>query len=125
LHLVDRARPHRYRLVAWISTSTREENTRTTSINPAPTVLAGQRTRIEIDVPSDHRVERALAGYLAGHSGTTLVGYRLDLRQWVERITKRRTDVLATGYLGGGTDPKPRDNHGRLAEMLHVRYMCR
>lgn len=32
---------------------------------------------------TDRAVERALAGYLAGYSGTTLDAYRLDLRQWM------------------------------------------
>jgi len=50
---------------------------------------------IEPDDPGDGRVDRALAGYLAGVSGTTLVGYRLDLRQWVSWITNLRIDVLA------------------------------
>jgi len=36
-----------------------------------------------------------LAGFLAGYSGATLVGYRLDLRQWVEWITNLHIGVLA------------------------------
>ena len=28
-------------------------------------------------------VRRALAGFLAGYSGTTVEAYRLDLRQWI------------------------------------------
>lgn len=65
----------------------------TTSVFPAPTPVAGQLALIE--QPSLDGVERALAGYLAGYSGATLVGYRLDLRQWVEWINNLHIDVLA------------------------------
>ena len=67
----------------------------TTSVFPAPTPVAGQLALIEIAEPAVDRVERALAGYLAGYSGATLVGYRLDLRQWVEWISNLHIDVLA------------------------------
>ena len=66
----------------------------TTSVFPPPTQVAGQLALIEIPEPGPHRVDRALAG-LAGYSEATLVGYRLDLRQWVEWISNRHIDVLA------------------------------
>jgi len=67
----------------------------TTSIISTPASVAGQLALIEITEPGLDCVERALAGYLAGYSGATLVGYRLDLRQWVEWITNLHIDVLA------------------------------
>ena len=67
----------------------------TTSITPAPAPVAGQLALIEIPEPGPHRVDRALAGCLAGYSGATLVGYRLDLRQWVEWISNLHIDILA------------------------------
>ena len=60
--------------------------------------IPGQLVLIDLTEPGDpgdDRVDRALAGYLAGYSGTTLVGYRLDLRQWVCWISNLRIDVLA------------------------------
>jgi len=65
---------------------------------PALTPIPGQLVLIELAEtgdPGDDRVDRALAGYLAGYSGATLVGYRLDLRQWVNWITNLNTEVLA------------------------------
>ena len=50
---------------------------------------------IEPGGPGDDRVDRALARYLADYSGTTLVGNRLDLRQWVTWTTNLHLDVLA------------------------------
>jgi hypothetical protein len=52
---------------------------------PALAPIPGQLVLIELvepGDPGDDRVDRALAGYSAGYSGSTLVGYRLDLRQW-------------------------------------------
>jgi len=64
---------------------------------PALTPIPGQLVLIELAEtgdPGDDRVDRALAGYLAGYSGATLVGYRLDLRQWVNWITNLNIEVL-------------------------------
>jgi hypothetical protein len=71
-------------VVAWMSFSIREVNTMSTTNTyvPALTPIAGQLVFAELvepGSPGDDRVDRALAGYLAGYSGTTLVGYRLDL----------------------------------------------
>jgi len=65
---------------------------------PALVPIPGQLVLIELiepGDPGDDRVDRALAGYLAGYSGTTLVGYRLDLRQWVTWATNLHLDILA------------------------------
>ena len=67
----------------------------TTSVFPPPTPVAGQLALIGVEERAVDCVERALAGYLAGYSGATLVGYRLDLRQWVEWISNLHIDVLA------------------------------
>jgi hypothetical protein len=40
-------------------------------------------------------VRRALAGFLAGYSGTTVDAYRLDLRQWITWLDSFHTDVFA------------------------------
>lgn len=64
---------------------------------PALAPIPGQLVLIELAEtgdPGDDRVDRALAGYLAGYSGATLVGYRLDLRQWVNWITNLNIEVL-------------------------------
>jgi len=64
---------------------------------PALVPIPGQLVLIELAETGDPGVEgvdRALAGYLAGYSGATLVGYRLDLRQWVNWITNLNIEVL-------------------------------
>lgn len=40
----------------------------------------GQLVLVDVD-PIRQRVKRAVAGFLAGYSGTTLEAYRLGLRQ--------------------------------------------
>ena len=42
----------------------------------------GQLVLVDVD-PIRQRVKQAIAGFLAGYSGTTLEAYRLDLRQWI------------------------------------------
>ena len=44
--------------------------------------VVGQLVLIEAD-PMRQRVKHAIAGFLAGCSGTTLEAYRLDLRGWI------------------------------------------
>ena len=44
--------------------------------------VVGQLVLIETD-PIRQRVKHAIAGFLAGYSGTTLEAYRLDLRGWI------------------------------------------
>ena len=44
--------------------------------------VVGQLVLIETD-PIRRRVKHAIAGFLAGYSGTTLEAYRLDLRGWI------------------------------------------
>ena len=44
--------------------------------------VVGQLVLIEAD-PIRERVRHAIAGFLAGYSGTTLEAYRLDLRGWI------------------------------------------
>ena len=44
--------------------------------------VVGQLVLIEAD-PIRQRVKHAIAGFLAGYSGTTLEAYRLDLRGWI------------------------------------------
>ncbi len=55
--------------------------------------LFGQLTLPEPEPTIDAstiKLNRALTGFLAGYSGTTLDAYRLDLRQWiVRRLAKR------------------------------------
>ncbi len=41
------------------------------------------------------KLNRPLAGFLAGYSGTTLDAFRLDLRQWVSRLATFHSDPLA------------------------------
>ena len=45
--------------------------------------------------PIRGQVKRALAGFLAGYSGTTVDAYRLDLRQWITWLDSFHTDVFA------------------------------
>ena len=45
--------------------------------------------------PIRDQVKRALAGFLAGYSGTTVDAYRLDLRQWITWLDSFHTDVFA------------------------------
>ena len=54
-------------------------------MNPTTThssETVGQLVLIEAD-PIRERVRHAIAGFLAGYSGTTLEAYRLDLRGWI------------------------------------------
>lgn len=51
----------------------------TTASHRSETV--GQLVLVDVD-PTRRRVNRAIAGFLAGYSGTTLEAYRLNLRQW-------------------------------------------
>lgn len=44
--------------------------------------VVGQLVLIEAD-PIRQRIMHAVAGFLAGYSGTTLEAYRLDLRGWI------------------------------------------
>lgn len=44
--------------------------------------IAGQLVLVDVD-PMQGEVKKAIAGFLAGYSGTTLVAYRLDLKQWI------------------------------------------
>ena len=50
-----------------------------------------------VDHGSSFRAEvrRALAGFLAGYSGTAVEAYRLDLRQWLAWLDSFHTDVFA------------------------------
>ena len=59
------------------------------------TNTVGQLVVLEPDDPVRHQVNRALAGFLAGYSGTTLEAYRLDLRQWLTWLDTRHSDVFA------------------------------
>ena len=45
--------------------------------------VVGQLVLIEAD-PIRQRVKHAIAGFLAGYSGTTLEAYRLDPRGWIQ-----------------------------------------
>ena len=54
-------------------------------MNPATadsSEVVGQLVLVEAD-PIRQRVKHAIAGFLAGYSGTTLEAYRLDLRGWI------------------------------------------
>ncbi len=54
-------------------------------MNPTTTYsgeVVGQLVLIEAD-PIRQRIMHAVAGFLAGYSGTTLEAYRLDLRGWI------------------------------------------
>ena len=53
-----------------------------------------QLVRVEPDA-GVRSEQRALAGFLAGYSGTTLDAYRLDLRQWVTWLDTARLDLFA------------------------------
>ena len=61
-------------------------------------ILFGQLTLPEpeptVDAPTV-KLNRALAGFLAGSSGTTLDAYRLDLRQWAGWLGTFHTDPYA------------------------------
>ena len=62
------------------------------------TILFGQLTLPEPEPTIDAatiKLNRALAGFLAGYSGTTLDAYRLDLRQWVTWLATFHTDPFA------------------------------
>ena len=53
----------------------------------------GQLVLVDAD-PTRRRVNRAIAGFLAGYTGTTLEAYRLDLRQWATWIDTTRLDMF-------------------------------
>ena len=60
--------------------------------------LFGQLTLPEPEPTLDAatiNLNRALAGFLAGYSGTTLDAYRLDLRQWITWLATFHTDPFA------------------------------
>ena len=62
------------------------------------TILFGQLTLPEPEPTIDAatiKLNRALAGFLAGYSGTTLDAYRLDLRQWIAWLATFHTDPFA------------------------------
>jgi len=53
----------------------------------------GQLVLIDVD-PTRRQVNRAIAGFLAGYTGTTLDAYRLDLRQWPTWIDAARLGMF-------------------------------
>ena len=53
----------------------------------------GQLVLVDVD-PTRRRVNRAIAGFLAGYTGTTLEAYRLDLRQWATWIDTARLGMF-------------------------------
>ena len=55
----------------------------------------GQVVVVDCTDPIRGQVKRALAGFLAGYSGTTVEAYRLDLRQWLAWLDTFHTDVFA------------------------------
>ena len=56
--------------------------------------VVGQLVLIEAD-PIRERVRHAIAGFLAGYSGTTLEAYRLDLRGWISWLDAAFLDPFA------------------------------
>ena len=65
-------------------------------MNPTTThssETVGQLVLIEAD-PIRERVRHAIAGFLAGYSGTTLEAYRLDLRGWISWLDAAFLDPL-------------------------------
>jgi integrase/recombinase XerD len=56
--------------------------------------VVGQLVLIETD-PIRQRVKHAIAGFLAGYSGTTLEAYRLDLRGWITWLDAAFLDPFA------------------------------
>lgn len=63
--------------------------------------LFGQLTLPEPEPTIDTttiKLNSALAGFLAGYSGTTLDAYRLDLRQWIVWLATFRTDPFAVEH---------------------------
>ena len=66
-------------------------------MNPTTThssEVVGQLVLIETD-PIRARVKHAIAGFLAGYSGTTLEAYRLDLRGWITWLDAAFLDPFA------------------------------
>ena len=63
----------------------------TTTSHRSETV--GQLVLVDAD-PARRRVNRAIAGFLAGYTGTTLEAYRLDLRQWATWIDTAGLDMF-------------------------------
>ena len=66
-------------------------------MNPTTThssEAVGQLVLIEAD-PIRERVRHAIAGFLAGYSGTTLEAYRLDLRGWITWLDAAFLDPFA------------------------------
>lgn len=63
----------------------------TTATHRSETV--GQLVLVDAD-PTRRRVNRAIAGFLAGYTGTTLEAYRLDLRQWATWIDTARLGMF-------------------------------
>ena len=66
-------------------------------MNPTTThssEVVGQLVLIETD-PIRQRVKHAIAGFLAGYSGTTLEAYRLDLRGWITWLDAAFLDPFA------------------------------
>ena len=66
-------------------------------MNPTTThssEVVAQLVLIETD-PISARVKHAIAGFLAGYSGTTLKAYRLDLRGWITWLDAAFLDPFA------------------------------
>jgi site-specific recombinase XerD len=63
----------------------------TTTSHRSETV--GQLVLVDVD-PTRRQVNRAIAGFLAGYTGTTLEAYRLDLRQWATWIDTARLGMF-------------------------------
>ena len=68
------------------------------TINNTTVDVFGQLALIEPQPDlGEASLNRAIAGFLAGYSGTTLVAYRLDLRQWIEWLnTFNNIDIGTT-----------------------------
>jgi hypothetical protein len=66
----------------------------TTPASPFAAPPAGELIAADLD-PRRQLAHRAIAGYLAGYSGATLVAYRLDLRQWVIWLDGNGVDILS------------------------------
>ena len=66
----------------------------TTPASPFAAPPAGELIAVDLD-PRRQLGHRAIAGYLAGYSGATLVAYRLDLRQWVIWLDGNGVDILS------------------------------
>ena len=98
----------------------------TTASHRSETV--GQLVLVDVD-PTRRRVNRAIAGFLAGYTGTTREASRLDLRQWATWIDTARLGMFDNERARNGKCEPLVDHRLRAATLgtlpgRHRVYVC-